>query len=261
MITLITPTGTRPEAFALCEKMMARQTYKGPRQWIVVDDGEVQTKCTMKQEYYRGPKIWTPGINTQRLNMDVALQKAKGEFIFVIEDDDWYHPTYIEHMLEMLKHADIAGEGLAKYFNLQVPGYKEMQNQAHASLSQTAIRGRIKDFLYKAVNSGEKYFDIELWKTAHRYECSMVIASNTKTTIGIKGFPGREGIGAGHRAKDCIYNPDLSKLKAWIGDEYKMYIPFIKGFKNEPAKPATSVRRDTRIASNEHLSNKNSKRA
>jgi hypothetical protein len=36
--TVITPTGDRPETFALCERYLYRQTLK-PSKWIVVDDG------------------------------------------------------------------------------------------------------------------------------------------------------------------------------------------------------------------------------
>ena len=46
MIQLLTPTGMRPEAFALCERWMAAQTYDGPCTWFVVDDGAVPLKLT-----------------------------------------------------------------------------------------------------------------------------------------------------------------------------------------------------------------------
>lgn len=40
MMTLITPTGVRPKAWSICERLMARQTYDGPVQWVIVDDGQ-----------------------------------------------------------------------------------------------------------------------------------------------------------------------------------------------------------------------------
>ena len=52
-ITLITPTCNRPEAFALCEYWMSRQTYSGEIQWIVVDDGTESICPTRGQSYIR----------------------------------------------------------------------------------------------------------------------------------------------------------------------------------------------------------------
>jgi hypothetical protein len=44
-LTLITCTADRPEAFQLCERWMARQTYRGSIQWIVAD-GDRRAKRT-----------------------------------------------------------------------------------------------------------------------------------------------------------------------------------------------------------------------
>ena len=42
VVSLVTPTRDRPEAFNLCVHWMSRQTYRqlGPIQWVVVDDGD-----------------------------------------------------------------------------------------------------------------------------------------------------------------------------------------------------------------------------
>jgi hypothetical protein len=43
--------------------------------------------------------------------------------------------------------------------------------------------------------------------------------------IGIKGLPGRKGIGMGHRAEvKMARDPDFSKLKELIGDDYMYYL-------------------------------------
>jgi hypothetical protein len=41
---------------------------------------------------------------------------------------------------------------------------------------------------------------------------------DTQMTVGIKGLPGRPGIGAGHRMKG-ISDPKLAVLKKRIGDD------------------------------------------
>lgn len=84
-LTVLTPTGSRPEAFALCEKWMARQTYKGAIQWICADDGDVPTRFTMGQKViYRDAK---PGVVTLADNLLAAIGHVEGEKVVVVEDD------------------------------------------------------------------------------------------------------------------------------------------------------------------------------
>src|SRR6188474_846013 len=108
-VSLITTTGWRPAGFKLCEKYIARQTYKGPIQWIVVSDDrpETPTPCTMDQEYYQCPIIWRPGLNTQRYALDIAIPKIKGDIIIIVEDDDVMKPEWVSVLVDFLKHADM----------------------------------------------------------------------------------------------------------------------------------------------------------
>ena len=50
---------------------------------------------------------------------------------------------------------------------------------------------------------------------------------NLQLAIGIKGMPGRSGIGTGHKLGNGftgIKDADLSKLKEFMGEDYKYYI-------------------------------------
>lgn len=228
MITLITPTGGRHESFALCEKWMANQTVNGAIQWIVIDDCSPSVTCTMGQEYYRGPKDWKEGINTQRLNMDFALTKIKGDYIFVIEDDDYYAPEYLETYVDLLQHFTVVGEGNAKYYSLRHPGYKEMRNRNHASLCQTGIRKEAISLLERAVNSGELYFDIQLWTQVADNSVPACLFTDKNLAVGIKGMPGRTGIGVGHKQKDYYFDANYTKLREWIGNDSEHYLDYLK---------------------------------
>lgn len=223
-VTLITCTGNRPIAFARCEDYMKRQTYRGNIEWIVVDDGYIPTETTMKvtQKYIRGPKIWYPGINTQRLNMDEALKHVEGKYILIIEDDDWYQNTYIEKMVELLQLYPIVGEGNAKYYNIATRSWKEHRNYTHASLCQTGLIAACIPLLDQAINSGDLYFDITLWKLA-RKQYKVLLFTGLDLAVGVKGMPGRSGIGVGHTPKEFIADPDFSKLKNLIGDRDALY--------------------------------------
>lgn len=222
LITLITPTGGRPVAFSQCEKYIKNQTIFNkplfPIQWIVIDDCIPATQCNLGQEYYVGTKSWSPGINTQRYNMDQAISYVRGEFIFIIEDDDYYAPTYLETMLNLLKVAPIVGECIAKYYNLKVPGYKILNNYENSSLCQTAFSKDYLKLMYNSVNSGQFYFDIEFWNEVKKEKLPALLMWNLDLCIGIKGMPGRSGVtGKGHEDKGYYYDSNFSKLKELVG--------------------------------------------
>lgn len=235
VVTLITCTGSRPEAFKLCHSYVKAQTYKGPVQWIVVNDSiddEGAKKAQSKYpnfELYAGPRKWEEGINTQRGNLEKALEHVKGDYILVIEDDECYHPQYVEMMVKYLRFAEIVGESNAKYYNLAIPGFQEMGNFRHASLCQTGIRASLLSMLKKAVGSGQLYFDIHLWGQVHEKRTPCVLFSNANLCISMKNMPGRPGIGIGHQIKGYHVDPKLVKLDEWCGAYASNYHPFIKG--------------------------------
>jgi hypothetical protein len=226
MITLITPTGARLEAFARCEEYMLRQTVKDPIQWIVIDDAEPRTKITIpkssniQQEYYRGPVLWTPHINTQRPNMHEALQHVnpKTEAIFVIEDDDYYAPNYLETLLWLLQKFEAVGEANNKYYAIKSRSYREWKNLGHASLCSTGLRMSSYQILYDAVNSGELFMDMAFWRKAFERGTSNVLLIGLNIGVGIKQMPGRHGIGAGHdpEGQEFKKDPSFDMLKRWI---------------------------------------------
>lgn len=245
MITLITCTGHRPEAFALCIQYMVSQTYKEPLQWIVVtDDGKGGDLVPLFKllpknitpELYNAQENWRPGVNTHKFNMEQALDKIKGDRILFIEDDDYYHPRYIETMNTLLDVADIAGEANASYYNIKIPGWRRMQNYNQASLAQTGIKVALLPAL-KAAMKMDGNIDGNLWELTHKQGVKGLLVTDYNLCIGMKGLPGRPGIGIGHSFKDYLPDPNLSILRKWLGDSALPYIELMKkiigGQKNE----------------------------
>lgn len=241
-VSLITCTGSRPEALALCEQYILNQTVKRDSEWIIVDDSSEMLPAnktifqhngyTLVKKFFRGPRKWEEGLNTHRFNMEEAIKHVKGKYIFFWEDDDLYKPAYIETMLELLKHADIVGEAKAKYYNLELPGFKELHNYRHASLCQTAIKRSVLPLVKEAVNSGEMYFDVHLWRNVQEKRIPYLLFAESNLVIGIKGMPGRAGIGVGHKNKDYLFDPGLAKLGEWCGEYASNYKPFLRKKEN-----------------------------
>lgn len=217
-VTVITPTGGRFDSFALCEKYMQRQTIK-PDQWIVVDDCEDATPCTMGQEHIHRTPFWKQGDMTLPQNMLAGLEAATGDVVLIMEDDDWYRADYIENMKQRLLTADMSGEGEAKYYNVRNHRHMVHRNMKHASLCQTGftreIMDQIKDVTHR--NIGQKFLDLHLWNI----KCNRDVFSRSDSLcVGIKGMPGRGGIGYGH--KDTMGSVDarpFRMLRHWIGAE------------------------------------------
>lgn len=232
-VTLITPGGGRPQAFALCEKYMQRQTIWGTTeiQWIVADDNEKDpVECTLGQTHIFGNLKWTPNINTLRYNLDAAIPLIKGEYVFIIENDDLYKPRYLEVMLQFLQHADLVGYCDVTYYNISRKSYFEMGNFKHASLCCTAFVKTYIPYFYRAIHSGEAYADTVLWQNARRARHKCILFSGMDNlSLGMKGLPGRTGIGVGHTSHEFIADQQWVKLRSLMPEEdAKVYIDMVK---------------------------------
>ena len=222
MLTLLTATGMRPEAWAICERLMLRQTYDGPVRWIIVDDGEVPQPITFRRqgwtlEIIRPLPFWAPGQNTQARNLIAGLERVwNDERLVIIEDDDHYAPGYLADVDKWLDTADLVGEPMARYFNVETGVGKQLTNNAHCSLCSTAVKGEGIKALRQAVLKNKKFIDLVLWSQFKGKK----FLSKTRHVVGIKGLPGRGGIGAGHRMAGAKTN---GLLRKWIGDDAAIY--------------------------------------
>lgn len=223
MLTLLTATGGRPKAWAICEKLMAAQTYTGQVRWVIVDDGEQEQPINFKPingiwhlEIYRPEPFWTEGKNTQARNLLTGLAVINSnENLVIIEDDDFYAPDWLETVEEKLKKAELVGETRARYYNVQTKTGREMINQSHASLCATAMRGQAIDTFRSVCRPGIEFIDHILWQAhsnRHLFEGHRV--------VGIKGLPGRRGIGMGHDKKFSGTRDNGGKLLIeWVGQD------------------------------------------
>jgi len=225
-LTVVTCTGDRPEAFALAERWMARQTVQ-PIQWLVLDDGKVSTVCTQGQEYYSDAK-WR-GRNSMVDKIKFILEKnlVTGDGLVFWEDDDWYAPTWLEFVWNSLKIADIVGEGRAIYYNVKYRWWHEHGNMDHASLCETAVGRKFYPRLKELFNTSmDPFIDNRIWRE-NRFKKHLVDPTNPnrRLSVGIKAMPGRMGYGSGHNKpeRSSKMDPSLIKLRGLLGDEAYAY--------------------------------------
>ena len=215
MITVITPTGDRPEAFDLLRKWMGNQIIR-PDQWIVVDDGKVPLQFTESFEYLRrDPRIDDPEF-TLSLNLQKSIPDIKGDKILIMEDDEYYAPQYIEEMSHRLDDHEVVGINNGRYYHLPSGGYIQRRWMAQASLAQTGFRRSFLTDFVKCID-GDTYIDTRIWRKAKGH---LFDDENNKLYLGMKGLPGRMGIGYGHRDFSRFHqdSPDHKVLRQWCTD-------------------------------------------
>lgn len=217
MLTVLTPTGGRQKAFNLLAIYLNRQTLEQFR-WVIVDDCEPCTIIPVLREGIHVVTVypehqWQPGMNTQALSILSGLEHCS-ERIAVCEDDDYYAPGYLEAMNDRLDSFDLVGEAPSLYYHTQSRTLSDMGNTQHASLACTAMKGQAIAELREICQTKPTRIDQRLWKGS-----SLAKHLGPRLhTLGIKGLPGRPGIGIGHRmtGKPC----NLSDL---IGDDARIY--------------------------------------
>ena len=211
-VAVVTLTGGCPDAFPLISKYVHRQTRR-PDLWIVSDDSSERTKHNKR------------GLAK---NMVRALERVPdGYDIVVMEDDDWYAPEHVD----VMAHALGVSDGLVGPFRIahyHVGGRRWMDNEApvkggvrHTALAFTGIPARLKGqavSVFKRVKGGAC---LPLWKKLGGSP------DLRPTAIGIKGIPG-SGVSAKHRLEGpastgWTKDPDMSKLREWIGEDAKEY--------------------------------------
>ncbi len=205
---------------------MAAQDYTGQVRWVVVDDGPVAQPVSFCRpswslEVVRPVPYWTPGQNTQARNLLAGLAVIKPDArVAVIEDDDWYAPDWLTHVASQLERAELVGECRARYYNITLHRGRQLSNTGHASLCSTAVRGRALAGLREACRRAPKFIDLDLWRQPR----SRLLFGGHRV-VGIKGLPGRCGIGMGHR-DDFRGAEDQTGalLREWVGPDAELYL-------------------------------------
>lgn len=226
MLTLLTATGARPHAWAICERLMAAQTYTGPVRWIIVDDGPEPQPVTFQRDGWklvviRPAPFWQPGQNTQARNLLKGLEAVEHDaLLHPLEDDDCYSPDWLETLVGYFDRAELIGEAKARYYNLALKRGRQLSNSGHASLCSTGMRGKAIDAFRLACQRAPKFIDLELWR---RHPSRYLFGGHRVT--GIKGLPGRGGIGMGHRDDfKGTADPDGALLREWVGTNAEHYL-------------------------------------
>jgi len=132
--------------------------------------------------------------------------KNKGfDIIFLIENDDYYAPNYIEFMIDKwIQHGrtDIFGNNFTYYYHLKLKAYFRFQHYGRASAMNTMLKPDL-DIKWPEQDH-EPYTDLHLWRNLK----GTAIDPDKLLSIGLKHGKGLCG-GRSHSTHLDRYDPKL----------------------------------------------------
>lgn len=163
---LIPDRNDRPNFLQNCLRMIDNQTLK-PDIIELVNFIPTDSKCDITKRY--------------RIGYD-NLRNKEVDIICLIENDDYYHPEYIETMVNKWVESekpDLLGTNNTIYYHLYLNKYFTMRHNTRSSAMNTLIK---PDLNFKWCNDNEAYTDIHLWRTL----TGIIFEPNKIISLGIK---------------------------------------------------------------------------
>lgn len=218
MLYILTPTGNRQAGMIFLSRYIKQQNYMGELHWIIVDDCDppamIPKMACVTVEMIRPRWRWH-GENTQAKCMAEGLKRIPDDAsLIIMEDDDVYLPDHISNLAATLENYELVGEKDTRYYNVATRRCRIMPTSRHSSLCSVGVRGAALKRLKAICSSHKTAIDSNLWRGFKGKK----ILLDSANVVGIKGLPGRKGIGVGHSGS--FGSPDVENmLSSWIGED------------------------------------------
>jgi glycosyltransferase involved in cell wall biosynthesis len=115
-VSICTPTFNRRPFIQMAIKCFEHQTYpKDKMEWIIIDDGTDKIEDLVSHipqvKYFKYEEKLTLGKKR-----NISNEKAKGDIIVYMDDDDYYPPERVKHAVESLKGSKALCAGSSAMF-------------------------------------------------------------------------------------------------------------------------------------------------
>jgi len=189
MITLCTPTHNRRPFIPYMLKCIENQTYpKDNLEWIILDDGDDKIEDLVQDiSYIRYYKTEKMNVGEKR---NLINRYAKGQILIYIDDDDYYPPERISHVVESLNSSDICGSSIMYMYYTDLDEIYKFgpYGKNHAT---AATFGFKRDLLNKTAfndndTRGEEKFFLKKWSiplTQMDPKKTILVITHTMNTV------------------------------------------------------------------------------
>jgi glycosyltransferase involved in cell wall biosynthesis len=175
--SLLTVTqASRLPFFVACATNTAAQTFRDIGEWVIVDGSPGATranseaffdilKSVCEKSGIRIPLVFLRAENKTTIGglRNLANERAKGTVLIWVDDDDYYGPHYVQHVLDILSTSehDLAGCTRPYYYDLAWKcTFQYAGGQANLCTNNCLAykRGYLKNHKYdETVNFGEEF--------------------------------------------------------------------------------------------------------
>lgn len=206
---------------------------------IVPDRGDrpqLDHQCATQLDNFRTDQMilhidWKPPYNNSKPDLVQRIYEGVGsaqdhgiDFVFIVENDDFYPSEYLSKMGDP-EGFDFIGCEHSYYYNLRNLTWQRFDHAHRSSLFNTGFRISAMDgFSWeRLIRTNEVFLDIEIWKWARKRNRRKVKFVESTGSIGIKHGIGLCG-GKGHRMEMLNKDPDMKWLKARVdADSFEFY--------------------------------------
>lgn len=180
------------------------------------------------------------GVETEHLvqsgpsmpdNLLTLLPRVRGEYLAIIEDDDWYSPDYLEWMISRLGGIEVVGLAPTVYYHLPAAKFAVLLHPGRSSLFTVVgrtefLRPRLE---VAARETTDPFVDLRLWSRLGSQAGTVLSGA----AIGIKHGLG-SCLGQGHNPELAFpwsYDTDRRWLKRMVGvDDLQFYLGLVSKY-------------------------------
>ena len=187
MISLCTPTYNRRLFIDTMIKCVMQQTYTGPLEWIIVDDGE--DKIGDLVQHIPFVKYYAVDRMTIGAKRNLMHKYAIGDIIIYIDDDDYYPPERIQHVVDSLNTTICGSSIMYMYFTNLDKIYKfGPYGPNHATAATFGFKRKLLNQTAYNNNDekGEEKFFLKKWSIPLKQldpKKTILVISHNKNTV------------------------------------------------------------------------------
>lgn len=182
-VSICTPTFNRRPFIPIIIKCFENQTYpRDKMEWIIVDDGTDKIEDLVSHlpyvRYFKYDEKMTIGKKR-----NITNEKAKGDIIVYMDDDDYYPPDRVKHAVEKLRESKALCAGSSAMFIYFKHINKMLQFGPYGPNHATAATFAFKKELLKQTKFNEDSSVAEERKFLKDYTIPFVQLESIKTIL------------------------------------------------------------------------------